>query len=50
MAKKKEGGHELDAADDERREAFQRIRRAAKKFDVEMTADRWQDLGKRGKN
>jgi hypothetical protein len=88
MARKRQGGHELDAAerdalpdsayafprlrkeplndashvrnaiarfdqvkdvtDEERREAFQRIRRAAKKFDVEMTADRWQDLGKPG--
>ncbi|GAA1029482.1 hypothetical protein GCM10009557_18110 [Virgisporangium ochraceum] len=35
-----------DATDAERREAFDRIRRAAKKFDVEMTAERWQDLGK----
>lgn len=35
-----------DASDAERREAFDRIRRAAKKFDVDMTAERWQDLGK----
>jgi hypothetical protein len=35
-----------DATDDERREAFDRIRRAARRFGVEMTADRWQDLGK----
>src|SRR5690349_21621126 len=35
-----------DATDDERREAFDRIRRAARKFGVDMTADRWQDLGK----
>jgi hypothetical protein len=38
-----------DATDAERREAFDRIRRAAKKFDVEMTAERWQDLGKPSK-
>ena len=35
-----------DATDAERREAFDRIRKAARKFDVEMTAERWQDLGK----
>jgi hypothetical protein len=35
-----------DVTDDERREAFQRIRRAADRFGVEMTATRWQDLGK----
>ncbi|WP_238014898.1 DUF6582 domain-containing protein [Dactylosporangium sp. AC04546] len=35
-----------DASDAERQEAFRRIRRAAAKYDVEMTADRWQDLGK----
>jgi hypothetical protein len=35
-----------DVSDAERREAFDRIRRAAKKFDIELTADRWQDLGK----
>jgi hypothetical protein len=35
-----------DVTDDERREAFRRIRRAADRFDVEMTATRWQDLGK----
>jgi hypothetical protein len=34
------------ATDAERREAFDRIRRAAKTFEVEMTAERWQDLGK----
>jgi hypothetical protein len=37
-----------DATDEERAEAFRRIRRAAEKFDVEMTATRWQDLGKPG--
>jgi hypothetical protein len=35
-----------DATDEERREAFDRIRRAARRFGVEMTAERWQDLGK----
>jgi hypothetical protein len=39
-----------DATDAERREAFDRIRRAARKFGVEMTADRWQDLGKPSAN
>jgi hypothetical protein len=86
MAKRRHGGHELDAADrdalpdrayafpelrkepltdanhvrnaiarfdqvrgatdEQRQEAFDRIRRAAERFGVEMTADRWQDLGK----
>jgi hypothetical protein len=35
-----------DASDEERREAFERIKRAADRYGVEMTADRWQDLGK----
>jgi hypothetical protein len=35
-----------DATDAERQEAFTRIKRAARKFDVEVEADRWQDLGK----
>jgi hypothetical protein len=35
-----------DATDQERAEAFDRIKRAARRFDVEMTEDRWQDLGK----
>ncbi|MGI5238238.1 DUF6582 domain-containing protein [Dactylosporangium sp. CA-139066] len=35
-----------DVSDEERREAFRRIRRAAGRYGVEMTADRWQDLGK----
>ncbi len=39
-------GQVKDASDAERREAFDRIRAAAKKFDVEMSAERWQDLGK----
>jgi hypothetical protein len=35
-----------DVSDEERREAFQRIKRAADRYGVEMTASRWQDLGK----
>jgi hypothetical protein len=35
-----------DVTDEERGEAFRRLRRAAGKFGVDMTADRWQDLGK----
>ena len=33
-----------DVTDGERREAFNRIKRAAKKFDVEMTATSWKEL------
>jgi hypothetical protein len=35
-----------DVTDAEREEAFKRIKRAAKKFGVEISATRWQDLGK----
>src|SRR5919112_1234641 len=35
-----------DVTDSERDEAFRRIRKAAKKFGVEMTESRWQELGK----
>lgn len=35
-----------DVTDEERREAFRRIRRAADKYGVEMSATRWQELGK----
>lgn len=35
-----------DVTNEERREAFRRIQRAADKFGVEMSATRWQDLGK----
>jgi hypothetical protein len=35
-----------DVTDAEREEAFRHIKRAAKKFGVEMSATRWQDLGK----
>ena len=31
-------------SDSERDEAWRRIKRAAKKFDVEMTEDSWRDL------
>ena len=36
----------MDATDDERREAFERIQRAARRFGVEMTEESWRDLGK----
>ena len=39
-----------DVSDDERAEAFRRIKRAAAKFGVDMTESRWQDLGKPGKS
>ena len=42
-------GQVRDVTDAERREAFDRIRRAARTFDIEMTAERWQDLGKPAK-
>ena len=35
-----------DVSDEERAEAFRRIKRAAKKFGVEMTESRWQELGR----
>ncbi|MEU4620155.1 DUF6582 domain-containing protein [Actinoplanes sp. NPDC023801] len=35
-----------DVSDAERDEAFERIRKAARKFGVEMTETRWQQLGK----
>lgn len=35
-----------DVTDAERDEAFRRIKRAARKFGVEMTERRWQELGK----
>ncbi|MFI7600325.1 DUF6582 domain-containing protein [Actinoplanes sp. NPDC049681] len=35
-----------DVTDSERDEAFRRIKRAAKKFGVDMTESRWQELGK----
>lgn len=35
-----------DVTDEERAEAFRRIRRAADRYGVDMTATRWQDLGK----
>ena len=35
-----------DVTDKERDEAFRRIRRAADRYGVEMSATRWQELGK----
>src|SRR3569833_3791037 len=35
-----------DASDAERADAFRRIKKAAERFGVELTEDRWQDLGK----
>jgi hypothetical protein len=35
-----------DVTDEEREEAFRRIKRAADRFGVEMSETRWQDLGK----
>jgi hypothetical protein len=35
-----------DVTDTEREEAFRRIQRAARRFGVEMTETRWQELGK----
>jgi hypothetical protein len=35
-----------DVTDEERREAFDRIQRAARRFGVDMSESRWQDLGK----
>lgn len=37
-----------DVSDADRAAAFRRIQRAAKRFGVEMEAERWQDLGKPG--
>jgi hypothetical protein len=34
-----------DVSDNERREAFARIKKAAKKFGVEMSESSWRDLG-----
>jgi|SRR5215510_6848504 len=36
----------LDATDDERREAFERIQRAARRFGVDMNETNWRELGK----
>jgi hypothetical protein len=35
-----------DVSDDERAEAFRRIRRAADQYSIDVSAKRWQDLGK----
>jgi cell division protein FtsX len=38
-----------DVSDEERDEAFRRIKRAAGKFGVEMTETNWRELGKPSK-
>lgn len=38
-----------DVSDAERDEAFRRIKRAASRFDIEMTERTWQELGKPSK-
>jgi hypothetical protein len=35
-----------DATDAQREQAFANIKKAAKHYDVDVSADRWQDLGK----
>ena len=35
-----------EVTDEERREAFERIQRAAKRFDVEMSASSWKELAR----
>jgi hypothetical protein len=35
-----------EVTDDEREKAFANIKKAARHYDVEVTADKWQDLGK----
>jgi hypothetical protein len=35
-----------DATDDERREAFERIQRAARRYGIEMNETNWRELGK----
>ena len=35
-----------DASDEEREQAFANIKKAAKHYDVEITAKTWRDLGK----
>jgi acyl-CoA reductase-like NAD-dependent aldehyde dehydrogenase len=39
-----------DVSDQERDEAFQRIKRAAAKFGVDLTESSWRELGKPAKN
>jgi hypothetical protein len=39
-----------DATDEERDKAFRRIKRAASKYDVEVTEGSWRELGKPTKN
>lgn len=35
-----------DVTDEERDQAWERIKRAAKKFDVEVNEESWRDIGK----
>jgi len=37
-----------DVSDEEREQAFANIKKAAKHYDVEMTAKSWRELGKQG--
>lgn len=38
-----------DVSDEEREQAFANIKKAAKHYDVEMTAKSWRELGKPGR-
>ncbi|TMD07065.1 MAG: hypothetical protein E6J02_07675 [Chloroflexi bacterium] len=38
-----------DVSDSDREEAWQRIKRAARKYDIEVSADDWRDLMRNGK-
>lgn len=41
-----EGGSEVTVTDADRHQAFANIKAAARHYDVEVTAEKWQDLGK----
>jgi hypothetical protein len=43
-------GQVEDVSDDERDKAWSRIKSAAKKFDVDLTADDWRELAHGGKS
>jgi len=38
-----------DVSDSDREEAWKRIKRAARKYDIEVSADDWRDLMRNGK-
>ena len=38
-----------DVSDSDREEAWKRIKRAARKYDIEVSADDWRDLMRSGK-